>query len=330
MSRENPSSDAITFVALLGASEGDVVTLAELHRNPRVHIVGVYDPHPLAVGHELSEILGIMHGHEPSFLDQIAEAAVVVLPRDIHHFAREIEFLRQAGCTLLNQHEALDRFVVDRVIEHPAVAPDEGIDTSALSALDQSLYWLEVALERESFLRALLSVAVQAVDADKGSVQLFVVIARRVDVERKDVLAVGHGDRREALSGAELALEVLVEPIVVPGHDDDSGFEHLLERGIGLPHPQPDRRRDSLSETHDELIAAVGVGVDPAAFDAEVVSEVGRQKLRRVVNGLERIGTEGDGFQGALDPVKEGTCSTRHGRMISPCVSVCKAIRGFV
>ena len=41
----------MTFVALLGAGEGDVLTLAELHRNPRVHIAGLYDSHPLAVGH---------------------------------------------------------------------------------------------------------------------------------------------------------------------------------------------------------------------------------------------------------------------------------------
>lgn len=225
MSRSVRTTDSVTLVALLGASEGDVVTLAELHRNPRVHIAGLYDPHPLSVGHELAEILGIVHGHDPGFLDHIAGAGIVVLPRAIHRFAREIEILRGAGCELISQAEALDRFVVDRVIEHPAVPPDEEIDATGLSALDQSLYWLEVALERESFLRALLSIAVQAVDADKGSVQLFDPFTQQLYIAYAEGLSdhtvrssrqcLGEGisgrvaetRRAELLRGQDLALE---------------------------------------------------------------------------------------------------------------------------
>ena len=46
-----------------------------------------------------------------------------------------------------------------------------------------------------------------------------------------------------------------------------------------LPYPQADRRVGGLTKALDQLIAAIGVDIDPAAADAEVVGEVGGQEL---------------------------------------------------
>jgi hypothetical protein len=287
----------MAFVALLGAGEGDVVTLAELHRNPRVHIAGVYDPHPLAVGHELAEILGIMHGHEPTFLDQIAAVGTVVIPREVHRFAREIEALRAAGCRLMTQAEALEAFVRDRVVEHPAVAPDEEINPDAMSALDQSLYWLEVALERESFLRALLSIAVQAVEADKGSVQLFDPFTQQLYIAYADGLSdhtvrssrqcLGEGisgrvaetRRAELLRGQDLALERRDRP------DIDSAISVPLVAGsdlLGVINVSTDQGTDPLTESDLQRLAHLGPRIS-----------VGLQRLLEVQSAFDHSLTFG-------------------------------------
>lgn len=309
MSRPSQSSGPIALVALLGASEGDVVTLAELHRNPRVHIAGLYDPHPLAVGHELAEILGIMHGHEPAFLDQIAGARTVVLPRDVHRFAREIEALRQSGCVLMTQAEALDQFVVDRVIEHPAVAPDEGLDPDSMNALEQSLHWLEIALERESFLRALLSIAVQAVDADKGSVQLFDPFTQQLYIAYAEGLSdhtvrssrqcLGEGisgrvaetRRAELLRGQDLALERRDRP------DIESAISVPLVSGedlLGVINVSTDHGSEPLTQAALQRLAHLGPRISRGLQRLlEVQSAFDHSLTFGIEQGLDRLLDEG-------------------------------------
>lgn len=315
----------MAFVALLGAGEGDVVTLAELHRNPRVHIAGVYDPHPLAVGHELCEILGIMHGHEPAFLDQIAAVGTVVVPREVHRYAREIEFLRQAGCRLLDQSEALDTFVHDRVVEHPAVPPDEEINPAAMSALDQSLYWLEVALERESFLRALLSIAVQAVDADKGSVQLFDPFTQQLYIAYAEGLSdhtvrssrqcLGEGisgrvaetRRAELLRGQDLALERRDRP------DIDSAISVPLVAGtdlLGVINVSTDQGSEPLTEPDLQRLAHLGPRISLGLQRLlEVQSAFDHSLTFGIEQGLDRLIDEGLPTLASLAEAREIVCS---------------------
>ncbi len=299
----------MAFVALLGAGEGDIITLAELHRNPRVHIAGVYDPHPLAVGHELAEILGIMHGHEPAFLDQISAVSTVVLPREVHRFAREIQVLRDAGCKLISQAEALDHFVKDRVIEHPTVAPDEDLDPDAMSALEQSLYWLEVALERESFLRALLSIAVLAVKADKGSVQLFDPFTQQLYIAYADGLSdhtvrssrqclgegisgrVAESRRAELLRGQDLALERRDRP------DIDSAISVPLVAGdelLGVINVSTDRGTPALTEPALQRLAHLGPRISLGLQRLlEVQSAFDHSLTFGIEQGLDRLIDEG-------------------------------------
>lgn len=299
----------MAFVALLGAGEGDVVTLAELHRNPRVHIAGVYDPHPLAVGHELAEILGIMHGHDPAFFDQITAVGTVVIPREVHRFAREIQALRDAGCRLITQAEALEAFVEDRVIEHPVVAPDEDLNPNALTALEQSLYWLEVALERESFLRALLSVAVQAVGADKGSVQLFDPFSQQLYIAYADGLSdhtvrssrqcLGEGisgrvaetRRAELLRGQDLALERRDRP------DIESAISVPLVAGtdlLGVINVSTDRGSTPLTEASLSRLAHLGPRISTGLQRLlEVQSAFDHSLTFGIEQGLDRLIDEG-------------------------------------
>ena len=52
----------LQLVAVLGATEAEVSVLAELHRHPQVHVVGLWDADPDLVGQELAEILGLGAG----------------------------------------------------------------------------------------------------------------------------------------------------------------------------------------------------------------------------------------------------------------------------
>lgn len=315
----------MAFVALLGAGEGDVVTLAELHRNPRVHIAGVYDPHPLAVGHELAEILGIMHGHEPSFLDQIAAVGTVIIPREVHRFAREIQFLRDAGCRMISQAEALESYVRDRVIEHPLVAPDEELDPAAMSALDQSLHWLEIALERESFLRALLSIAVQAVSADKGSVQLFDPFTQQLYIAYAEGLSdhtvrssrqcLGEGisgrvaetRRAELLRGQDLAPERRDRP------DIDSAISVPLVVGqdlLGVINVSTDQGAPPLTQSALERLANLGPRISLGLQRLlEVQSAFDHSLTFGIEQGLDRLIDDGLPTLFALAEARDLVCS---------------------
>ena len=77
------------LLGMLGASEAEIPTLAELHRNPRVHLVGLYDNDPLAMGLELAEILGVPAGSGRGFMQHLLSAQQVILPRDRHRFRGE-------------------------------------------------------------------------------------------------------------------------------------------------------------------------------------------------------------------------------------------------
>lgn len=162
----------LELVALLGAGDAEIPVLAELHANRDVHLVGLYDPDPDAVGHDLAEILGLRHGHEEAFLDHLASAQVVVLPRDRHRFGPVIERLRQMGVEFLPLDEALSRYAPERVQEHPLPPQLAARSEEELRHLEQSLSWLQRTLDSEELLRSMLRIAVQAVGGDHGSVQL--------------------------------------------------------------------------------------------------------------------------------------------------------------
>ncbi len=161
------------FVAILGATEAEVPILAELQRISRVQVVGVYDPRSGSVGLELAEILGIPFGSDASFLDQVAAAARVVLPRDRHRLEEAIAELQARGTTLIEAEELLTELRGPaRVTSRRGTSPFPRPGRAELESLEQSVQWIQKALDREELLRWMLVIAVQAAGATQGSVQL--------------------------------------------------------------------------------------------------------------------------------------------------------------
>jgi len=174
-------ADQLVLVGLLGAGESEVPLLAELHRNPRVHIVGVYDPDPNAVCLELAEILGIPQGSTPADRQQLLGAQEVVLGRDRERLADAIDAVREAGGpALLSTAEALARYQVEQVVESPKPAPPSRDAERRAEGLEEALEWLNRALDREELLRNMLSIGMRAVGASKGSIQILDPLTREL------------------------------------------------------------------------------------------------------------------------------------------------------
>lgn len=164
-------SNPLTFLAMVGASDAEIPVLAELHRNPGVHLVGVYDPDPHAIGHEMADILGLRHGHSHEFLQEISSAGLVVLGRDRDRIQDAVTILHAQGVRMLGLHEALELY------GEPGWPPRRGVrearsEVARWRDFEDAMRWLDRALDREEVLRGLLSLLIQAVDSDSGSIQL--------------------------------------------------------------------------------------------------------------------------------------------------------------
>lgn len=170
----------LVLVAILGASEAEIPVLAELHRNRRVHVIGIYDHDPSAIGLELAEILGIRHSADPNFLGHLASAQQVILPRNRHQYADEIKHLREKGIRLLNPNEALGLYAVDKVVESSQRTEPPADTEDRVHSLERAVEWLNRALDREELLRSLLSIGIQSVRAQKGSVMLLDPLTREL------------------------------------------------------------------------------------------------------------------------------------------------------
>jgi GAF domain-containing protein len=161
------------LVGMLGAGEAEVPLLAELHRNPRVHVVAVYDPEPQAVGLELAEILGIPQGSKESVLQQLERAEHIVLGRDRERLAGAIGILQAAGVTaFVGANEAMGHYRVEKIVEAPRPTPPPKEAERRAESLEVALRWLNRALDREELLRSMLAIGLQAVGATKGSIQI--------------------------------------------------------------------------------------------------------------------------------------------------------------
>jgi hypothetical protein len=171
---------ALVLVGIVGAGEAEIPVLAELHRNRRVHIIGVYDQDPDATGLDLAEILGLRFGSSREFLEHLASAQQVVLPRDRHRYADEIAYLRERGVRFLNLNEALAYYAVDKILEEAPRPATPTATEQRVARLEEALGWLNQALDREELLRALLSIGIQSVEASRGSIQLLDPLTREL------------------------------------------------------------------------------------------------------------------------------------------------------
>ncbi len=165
------SANTLTLLGMVGVREAEIPVLAELHRAVAVQIMGVYDPDPEALGHEIAEILGLRHGHTLEFLEDLAKTGQVVLSQERERIQDAIVYLRSQKVHLIGLHEALELY------GEPGWPPRRGVrEARAESArwrdFDDAIRWLDRALDREEVLRGLLALVIQAVDADSGSIQL--------------------------------------------------------------------------------------------------------------------------------------------------------------
>lgn len=313
-------SPGLDLVALLGASENEVVALAELHRNPRVHIVGLYDPVAEAVGHELAEILGLRHGSDQDFLEQIASAPTIVLPRHHHRFDPAIAFLRERGVTFIDQDTALNRYMVERRVEHPPIPELPLPPRHEAGQLEESLGWLEKALDREALLRSMLSIAVQAVDADKGSIQLFDPFTQQLYIAYADGLSdltvrsarqclgegiagrVAQSRRAELLQGSDLGPELRDRP------DIQSAICAPLEDTgdlLGVVNVSTDHGSRHLNEADLERLVRMSSRISPVL---RRLLQIQTLLDRALVEDLER---ELDGLLDMDPPVNEALALAR-------------------
>ncbi len=158
--------------------------------------------------------------------------------------------------------------------------------------------------DRDHAFLAKLLVDREADDVERRD-HVVVVRVQRLDIERQHVMGVGHGNGGKPLPRAEIGLEPLVEPGVIPSHDHRAHIEQLLERRVGLPHPKPDRVPRGVAEGLHQLVAAVVLSVDPAAANPEVLGKVVGDEVGGALDGLERGRAEGDGLERTLDPPKQ-------------------------
>ena len=156
---------------MVGVHDSEIPVLAELHRNPGVHLIGVYDPDPSAIGHEMAEILGLRHGHSQEFLEEISSAGLVVLAEDRERVKDAVSYLHAQGLRMIGLNEALELY------GEPGWPPRRGVrevraEGARWQDFEDAMRWLDRALDREEVLRGLLSLLIQAVDSDSGSIQL--------------------------------------------------------------------------------------------------------------------------------------------------------------
>ncbi len=161
-------------VVLVAPGENEVSLLAELTSRPDAQIIGVVDPNGTAVGTAIAEIMGIRiftELGEPS----LQQADYLVYPPRLplaEFLARQATAL---GLTPLASSELLIRLsshvVTRREGPHPPVE-FEALERE-METIHRTLSRIEEALQRESLLRWLLSLATRAVHATSGSIMLF-------------------------------------------------------------------------------------------------------------------------------------------------------------
>ena len=227
------STEQKTRVAMLGVRETEVELLAELRRNPRVELVGVYDPDPHAVGQTIAELLGVPNGSDTTARDRLVAAAVVVLPTDRYAVRAELQWCSGLRSELVSVEQARSRWGSTR----NAPASDR------LPAADVLLEGLEATLGRlgspEELCGWLVDVAIHAVGGTGGSLQvlsrttstLYLVAARGLSEQ-----TLHHSRRAVGEPIAGVAAATARTQIVQGRHPANTAGERgALESGLSVP-----------------------------------------------------------------------------------------------
>jgi len=161
-------------VVLLAPGEQEIALLAELTARVNARVVAVIDSVGDAMGTAIAEVMGI-----PVFGDLsdpvIREAEYLIYPVGFPL----TDFLKQqadqVGLTSISSREFRHRISRDVLSRRTAPHPPQNFESleRETETIHRTLSRIEEALQRESLLRWLLSLATRAVRATSGSIMLF-------------------------------------------------------------------------------------------------------------------------------------------------------------
>jgi GGDEF domain-containing protein len=154
-------------VAILGGGEEELNILSELHRDPSIEIVGIYDRDRRAVAIEIAEIIGVPVFTDRSFIDAFKTADHVIITGSRSAFGEEIRQLRREGIKLMTPSES-----ASRAFEQKPSGPPEEPQLPWPQHLEQALSYIDRITDRERLLKWLLEISVRAVEASSGSIML--------------------------------------------------------------------------------------------------------------------------------------------------------------
>ncbi|MDD3642890.1 MAG: GAF domain-containing protein [Candidatus Krumholzibacteria bacterium] len=217
-------------VAILGGGEEELNILSELHRDPAIEIVGIYDRDRRAVAIEIAEIIGVPVFTDRSFVEAFKTADHVIIAGSRSAFGEEIRLLRREGVRLMTPSESASR-AVER---QPAGTTDEK-PLPWPQHLEQALSYIDRITDRERLLKWLLEISVRAVQASSGSIMLL--------SEQTKELYIGYamGLSEEVVSGTRQKIGT-----GIAGSVASAGKARLIRNLVETPLYRDGRERESI------------------------------------------------------------------------------------
>ena len=214
-------------VAVLGAREDETELLADLHRQGRCVLLGLYDPDPASLGLPLAEIMGIPAGSGLADRQRLSEAEYVVLPRDRMALREAIEWCSGLRAQLISLDEARQRWGrIGATPDHRATKPQT---EDALVALSDAGERLQSPAKLAEWL---LDITMPAIGATGGSIQLLSATGDEL------YLVAGRGLSENTLHNARRPLGEAVSGLVAA-----TRTPQILH---GEHRPHADRDRDAI------------------------------------------------------------------------------------
>ncbi len=161
-------------IALILPGEAEVSLLAELSRRRDVRVIGVVDPDGMAMGSSIAEVMGIPVFPAPD-AEPLRAAELFVRPEqstESEPLAAAAAALGFAVVTTPEFRRLLAPLPVTTRTARPAPRNFEKLERETES-IHRTLSRIEEALQRESLLRWLLSLATRSVQATAGSIMLY-------------------------------------------------------------------------------------------------------------------------------------------------------------
>ncbi len=157
-------------IALLGAGPREVELLTELRAAGRVDVAGVYDSDSHALGLDVASVLGLIAAHTVEDLERLRGTDCIILPHDPESLAPAVRWAAGTEAELVTPAAARTRWTHTDPESADVAAP--GLATAAGRGLVEAVDWSQRLQDRNELASWLLELALQAVGADGGSIQM--------------------------------------------------------------------------------------------------------------------------------------------------------------